>query len=67
METNEKMTNETIDNQATENVATAPVVPETPKKDHKGAWKGVLAVVLTAGVIGSTTLSAFNIAGKGSG
>lgn len=62
METNEKMTNETIDNQATENVATAPVVPETPKKDHKGAWKGVLAVVLTAGVIGSTTLSAFNLA-----
>lgn len=62
METNEKMTNETIDNQATENVATAPVVPEAPKKDHKGAWKGVLAVVLTAGVIGSTTLSAFNLA-----
>lgn len=62
METNEKMTNETMENQVTENVTPAPAAPEAPKKDHKGAWKGVLAVVLTAGVIGSTTLSAFNLA-----
>ena len=62
METNEKMTNETMDNGGTTNANQTPVVPETPKKSHKGAWKGVLAVVLTAGVVGSTTLSAFNLA-----
>lgn len=62
METNENMTNETMDHGVVENTNQTPVVPETPKKSHKGAWKGVLAVVLTAGVVGSTTLSAFNLA-----
>lgn len=62
METNETMTNETMTNGTAANTNPAPVIPETPKKDHKGVWKGVLAVVLTAGVIGSTTLSAFNLA-----
>ena len=40
-------------------------VPEmnpAPQKKGKGAWKVVVAVVLTAGVVGSTTLSAFNLA-----
>lgn len=62
METNEKITNETMDNQVVGNVTPAPAVPEAPKKNHGGAWKAVLAVVLTAGVVGSTTLSAFNLA-----
>lgn len=38
------------------------MISEPPKKKRKGAGKAVLAVVLTAGVIGSTTLSAFNLA-----
>lgn len=40
-------------------------VPEmnpVPQKKGKGVWKAVVAVVLTAGVVGSTTLSAFNLA-----
>ncbi len=56
-ETNENVTNAAM-NAADETVANAPV----PKKNHGGAWKAVLAVVLTAGVVGSTTLSAFNLA-----
>ena len=56
-ETNENVTN-TATNAADETVANAPA----PKKNHGGAWKAVLAVVLTAGVVGSTTLSAFNLA-----
>ena len=62
METNENMTNETMDHGVVENTNQTPVIQEAPKKNHKGAWKGVLAVVLTAGVVGSTTLSAFNLA-----
>ena len=60
-ETNENVTNAAM-NAADETVANAPA----PKKNHGGAWKAVLAVVLTAGVVGSTTLSAFNLAGAGS-
>ena len=56
-ETNENVTNAAM-NAADETVANAPA----PKKNHGGAWKAVLAVVLTAGVVGSTTLSAFNLA-----
>ena len=56
-ETNENVTN-TATNAADETVVNAPA----PKKNHGGAWKAVLAVVLTAGVVGSTTLSAFNLA-----
>ncbi len=56
-ETNENVTNAAM-NAVDETVANAP----TPKKNHGGAWKAVLAVVLTAGVVGSTTLSAFNLA-----
>lgn len=56
-ETNENVTNAAM-NAADETVANAPA----PKKNHRGAWKAVLAVVLTAGVVGSTTLSAFNLA-----
>lgn len=37
-----------------------PMLSKTPKK-RGGVWKGVLAVVLTAGVVGSTVLSAFNL------
>lgn len=54
METNEM--NENVTN-AVMNETAAPA----PKKNHGGAWKAVLAVVVTAGVIGSTTLSAFNL------
>ena len=56
-EMNENVTNAAM-NAADETVANAPA----PKKNHGGAWKAVLAVVLTAGVVGSTTLSAFNLA-----
>ena len=56
-ETNENVTNAAM-NAVDETVANAPA----PKKNHGGAWKAVLAVVLTAGVVGSTTLSAFNLA-----
>lgn len=56
-ETNENVTNAAM-NAVDEMVANAPA----PKKNHGGAWKAVLAVVLTAGVVGSTTLSAFNLA-----
>ena len=56
-ETNENVTNAAV-NAVDETVANAPA----PKKNHGGAWKAVLAVVLTAGVVGSTTLSAFNLA-----
>ena len=56
-ETNENVTNAAM-NAVDETVANAPI----PKKNHGGAWKAVLAVVLTAGVVGSTTLSAFNLA-----
>lgn len=56
-ETNENVTNAAM-NATDETVANAPA----PKKNHGGAWKAVLAVVLTAGVVGSTTLSAFNLA-----
>ena len=56
-ETNENVTNAAM-NAADETVENAPA----PKKNHGGAWKAVLAVVLTAGVVGSTTLSAFNLA-----
>ena len=56
-ETNENVTNAAM-NPVDETVANAPA----PKKNHGGAWKAVLAVVLTAGVVGSTTLSAFNLA-----
>ena len=52
-ETNENVTNAAM-NAVDETVANAPA----PKKNHGGAWKAVLAVVLTAGVVGSTTLSA---------
>lgn len=56
-ETNENVTNAAM-NAVDETVANAPA----PKKNHGGVWKAVLAVVLTAGVVGSTTLSAFNLA-----
>ena len=56
-ETNENVTNAAM-NAVDETIANAPA----PKKNHGGAWKAVLAVVLTAGVVGSTTLSAFNLA-----
>ena len=56
-ETNENVTHAAM-NAVDETVANAPA----PKKNHGGAWKAVLAVVLTAGVVGSTTLSAFNLA-----
>lgn len=56
-ETNENVTNAAM-NATDETVANAPAL----KKNHGGAWKAVLAVVLTAGVVGSTTLSAFNLA-----
>ena len=44
-----------------ESVKSNSVQPEEPKKKKNGAWKGVVAVVLAAGVVGSTTISAFNL------
>lgn len=55
METNETMINGSVPNQV-------PEMNPAPQKKGKGAWKVVVAVVLTAGVVGSTTLSAFNLA-----
>ena len=55
METNETMINGSVPNQV-------PEMNPVPQKKGKGAWKVVVAVVLTAGVVGSTTLSAFNLA-----
>ena len=55
METNETMINGNVPNQV-------PEMNPAPQKKGKGAWKVVVAVVLTAGVVGSTTLSAFNLA-----
>ena len=55
METNETMINNDVPNQV-------PEANPVPQKKGKGAWKAVVAVVLTAGVVGSTTLSAFNLA-----
>lgn len=55
METNETMINGSVPNQV-------PEMNPVPQKKGKGAWKAVVAVVLTAGVVGSTTLSAFNLA-----
>ena len=55
METNETMINGSVPNQV-------PEMNPAPQKKGKGAWKAVVAVVLTAGVVGSTTLSAFNLA-----
>ena len=31
------------------------------EKKKGGAWKGIVAVILAAGVVGSTTISAFNL------
>ena len=55
METNETIINGSVPNQV-------PEMNPAPQKKGKGAWKAVVAVVLTAGVVGSTTLSAFNLA-----
>ena len=55
METNETIINGSVPNQV-------PEMNPVPQKKGKGAWKAVVAVVLTAGVVGSTTLSAFNLA-----
>lgn len=55
METNETIINGSVPNQV-------PEMNPVPQKKGKGAWKVVVAVVLTAGVVGSTTLSAFNLA-----
>lgn len=44
-----------------ESVKSSSAQPEEPKKKKSGAWKGVVAVVLAAGVVGSTTISAFNL------
>lgn len=55
METKETIINGSVPNQV-------PEMNPVPQKKGKGAWKAVVAVVLTAGVVGSTTLSAFNLA-----
>lgn len=55
METNETIINGSAPNQV-------PEMNPVPQKKGKGAWKAVVVVVLTAGVVGSTTLSAFNLA-----
>ena len=34
---------------------------EQKEKKKGGAWKGIVAVILAAGVVGSTTISAFNL------
>ena len=44
-----------------ESVKSSSAQPEEPKKKKSSAWKGVVAVVLAAGVVGSTTISAFNL------
>ena len=43
-----------------ESVKSNPVQPEKKEKEKGGAWKGIVAVILAAGVVGSTTNSAFN-------
>ena len=44
-----------------ESVKSNPVQPEQKEKKKGGAWKGIVAVILAAGVVGSTTISAFNL------
>ena len=44
-----------------ESVKSNPVLPEKIEKEKGGAWKGIVAVILAAGVVGSTTISAFNL------
>mgnify|MGYP002657485484 FL=1 len=44
-----------------ESVKSNPVQPEQKEKKKGGAWKGIVAVSLAAGVVGSTTISAFNL------
>ena len=44
-----------------ESVKSNPVQPEQKRKKKGGAWKGIVAVILAAGVVGSTTISAFNL------
>ena len=44
-----------------ESVKSNPVQPEKKEKKKGGAWKGIVAVILAAGVVGSTTISAFNL------
>ena len=44
-----------------ESVKSNPMQPEQKKKKKGGAWKGIVAVILAAGVVGSTTISAFNL------
>ena len=41
-----------------ESVKSNPVQPEQKEKKKGGAWKGIVAVILAAGVVGSTTISA---------
>ena len=45
-----------------ESVKSSPMQPDEPQKKTKNIWKGVLATVLVAGVVGSTTVSAFTLA-----
>ena len=40
-----------------ESVKSNPVQPEQKEKKKGGAWKGIVAVILAAGVVGSTTIS----------
>ena len=44
-----------------ESVKSNPVQPEQKEKKKGGAWKGIVAVILAAGIVGSTTISAFNL------
>lgn len=44
-----------------ESVKSNPMQPEQKEKKKGGAWKGIVAVILAAGVVGSTTISAFNL------
>ena len=44
-----------------ESVKSNPAQPEQKEKKKGGAWKGIVAVILAAGVVGSTTISAFNL------
>ena len=39
-----------------ESVKSNPVQPEQKEKKKGGAWKGIVAVILAAGVVGSTCL-----------